>query len=277
MNQQLTDTRINLLWWNERAAQHRQTPLYQTHIKRLENGGLALLPLEVQELGEIRGQNVLHVQCHIGTDTLSLARLGAHVTGIDFSEAAISEAQNLAQDLGIRAHFETCEISELAHRYSGHFDLVFASLFLLKWLHDLNGWAKQLAACLSPGGRVYLSDSHPLVWALADHDPIRGNELVLGYPYLAQDAPSAFVEAGSYADRTLPTTANETREWSWGLGDVVNAIIGAGLTLEFLNEHTVGFYPAIADCVAGADGHYRLPEALDGRYPLTFSLSARKR
>ena len=90
-------------------------------------------------------------------------------------------------------------------------------------------------------------------------------------PIWPSGAPtSAFVEAGSYADRTLPTTANDTREWSWGLGDVVNAIIGAGLTLESLNEHTVGFYPAIADCVAGADGHYRLPDALDGRYPLTF-------
>ena len=212
----------------------------------------------------------------ISAPTRSLARLGAHVTGIDFSEVAISEAQNLARDLGIHAHFETCEISELAHRYAGQFDLVFASHGVLTWLPDLNGWAKQLAACLRPGGRVYLSDSHPLVWALADHDPIRGNELVLGYPYLAQGAPTAFIEAGSYADRTLPTTANDTREWSWGLGDVVNAI-GAGLTLESLNEHTVGFYPAIADYWPGADGHYRLPDALDGRYPLTFSLSARKR
>ena len=95
----------NLDWWNERAAFHRDTPLYQKHIERLRNGGLALLPLEVSELGDLSGRRVLHAQCHIGTDTLSLARLGADVTGVDFSEVAIAEARKLSRDLGISATF----------------------------------------------------------------------------------------------------------------------------------------------------------------------------
>lgn len=269
-------TQSNRSWWNERAALHRQTPLYRRHIERLESGGLSLLPTEVRELGDIRGLRVLHLQCHIGTDTLSLSRLGATVTGVDFSEVAIEQARRLSADLDIPATFEVCEIRSLTARYQGAFDRVFTSHGVLTWLPDLDEWAQQIAGCLTPGGQLYLSEGHPLVWALAERDAVEERGLRLGLPYLAQDQPLTFVEAGSYADRDLPTSANTTREWSWGLGDVVNALIGAGLVLDHLNEHPVGFCQVVDELEEGADGHYRLPAPMAGWFPLTFTIRATK-
>ena len=269
-------TELNHAWWNERAGLHRQTPLYQKHINRLTGGGLSLLPVEVGELGDIRGLNVLHLQCHIGTDTLSLSRLGATVTGVDFSEVAIQEARQLSLDLGIPATFERCEIESLKPRYSEAFDLVFTSHGVLSWLPDLNEWARQISGCVVPGGQVYLSESHPLIWALPEDSPVQDTSLRIELPYLAQDQPGTFVDAGSYADPELPTQANETTQWSWGLGDVVNALITAGMNINHLNEHAAGFYPVTPEFQEGADGHYRLPDPLDGRFPLTFTIRATK-
>ena len=220
----------NLEWWNERAAFHRDTPLYQKHIERLRNGGLALLPLEVSELGDLSGRRVLHTQCHIGTDTLSLARLGADVIGVDFSEVAIAEARKLSRDLGIHATFEVRELSALQSEFSEGFDMVFTSHGVLTWLSDLRVWAEQLAGCLRPGGNFYISEGHPLVWAFADEHPVDDGGLRLGHSYLSQPKPSNFVESGSYADREAETEINQTTEWSWGIGDVVNALIASGLS-----------------------------------------------
>ena len=269
-------TELNHAWWNERAGFHRQTSLYQKHIDRLTRGGLSLLPLEVSELGDIRGLSVLHLQCHIGTDTLSLSRLGATVTGVAFSEVAIQEARQLALDLDIPATFERCEIESLQTRYSEAFDLVFTSHGVLSWLPDLNEWARQISGCVVPGGQVYLSESHPLVWALAEESPVQETSLKLEFPYLAQDQPGTFVDTGSYAARALPTQANETTQWSWILGDVVNAFITAGMTINHLHEHAAGFYPVTPEFQERADGHYRLPAPLDGRFPLPFTLRATK-
>ena len=262
--------------WNERAAFHRDTPLYQSHIQRLKDGGLALLPLEVSELGDLSGQKVLHSQCHIGTDTLSLSRLGADVTGVDFSEVAIAEARQLSQDLGIPATFEVMDFASLKVEFSEAFDLVFTSHGVLTWLSDLGAWAEDLAGCLKPEGRFYISEGHPLVWAFADEHPLDSSGLKLGHPHLSQTKPSIFVEPGSYANRQAETENNQTSEWSWGIGDVVNALIGAGLRIDWLNEHPLGFYPASDEFIEENNGHYRLPDALHGKYPLTFSIRATK-
>ncbi len=269
-------TRVNHRWWNERAAFHRQTPLYQKHIQRLREGGLALLPLETSELGDISGLRALHMQCHIGTDTLSLARLGADVTGMDFSEVAIAEARKLSADLEIPAQFIQCRVAELAHTIPEQFDLVFTSHGVLSWLPDLTSWAQQAAARIKPGGRFYLSDSHPLVWAFAEEGAIEDDGVRLGLPWLSRNDGHTFVDSGSYADRHRETQHNETREWSWGLGDVLNALVSAGLTIEWLREHPVGFCQVTPEFRECEDGHFRLPEPLHGRYPLTFTVSARK-
>ena len=269
------DQQLNQAWWNERAAFHVQTPLYQKHIQRLKAGGLALLPLERRELGVINGLTVMHLQCHIGTDTLSLARLGANVLGIDFSKAAIEVARELSKELGIDARFKVHEIKEIAQHYPAYFDLVFTSHGVIPWLPDLDLWAEQIARCLRPEGRLYLSDSHPLVWSLSDKG-LQNGALQLTYPYLRQPEAASYHSPGSYADSDRHTKENETREWSWGLGDILRALVGAGLSILWLNENPEGFYPAIPELIEGEDGHYRLPDPLHGRYPLSFSLMAQK-
>jgi len=276
MSQDQKAQEINRTWWNERAGFHLETAFYQNFQRRLADGGHALLPREVEELGDISGLDVLHVQCHVGTDTLSLVRLGAHTTGIDFSPVAVEKARNLAEALGIPSRFEQAEIGSLRARFGPQFDLVFTSYGVLSWLPDLSLWAHNIAGCLRPGGRFYIIEGHPLAYAIADEANISGGRLELEYPYLAQTKAQPFNGSGSYADRERSTTANDTREWSWGLGDITNALMEAGLQLRWLREHPEGFcpiHPAMKQC---ADGHYRFPAPIHGRFPMTFSIMADK-
>jgi len=265
---------LNRAYWDERAGFHLDTEFYQRQVRRLSSGGHSLLPLEVRELGDISGLDVLHLQCHVGTDTLSLARLGANVTGVDFSRVAVDRAAALSKTLGIRARFEQMEIRAAGEHFAGQFDLVFTSYGVISWLPDLDVWASSIVRCLRPGGRFYIVEMHPLAFALADDLARQGDGLALAYPYLSRSEPLQFDEPGSYADRERLTTANSTREWSWSLADVITALLGAGLELQWLREHADGFYPQLPDMRAGEDGHYRLPEPLHGRYPLTFSILA---
>ena len=265
---------VNRAWWDERAAFYLETAFYQKHVDRLRAGGVALLPLEVRELGDITGLDVAHLQCHVGTDTLSLARLGARAVGVDFSSVAIDRARALSRELGIAARFEQAEIAEFGNRFPESFDLVFTSSGVLSWLPDLELWARQIVASLRPGGRFYIAEMHPLTWAFAEERAVDGDVVRLGHPYLTQGEAARFEEGGSYADPQRRTEANATREWFWGLGDIANALLSAGLRLRWLREHDLGFYPVVPGMVEGDDGHWRLPPPLHGRYPLTFSIDA---
>ncbi len=273
-NEREQDT--NRAWWDERAAFHLDTPLYQTHLRRLESGGLALLPLDVAALGDLTGLRVLHLQCHVGTDTVSLTRMGAKATGVDFSSVAIEMGRKLAHRLNLTTDFETCEIKDVGRRFAGQFDRVFTAHGVLPWLPDLDLWAGQIAQALVPGGALYLCDSHPFANALAEENTLSDRGLVVGLPYLSQASALGYDSPGSYADLGRATTANQTFEWSWGLGDVVTALTRAGLHIDWLREHPEGFYPFFPEMVEGADGHFRLPAPLHGQYPLTFSLQATK-
>ena len=153
---------------------------------------------------------------------------------------------------------------------------MFTSHGVLSWLPDLHAWARHAAACVVPGGQLYLSESHPLIWALAEQGAVMEDALKLGHTYLASGQPLTFEEPGSYADRASPTTHNQTVEWAWGLGDVVNAVLASGLQLVSLHEHPLGFFPYTEDFIERPDGHTQLPPALHGRFPLTFSLRARR-
>ena len=137
-------------------------------------------------------------------------------------------------------------------------------------------WATAIATCLKPGGRFYIVDGHPLAMSFAENSDMTPDGLRLRYPYLAQDEPLRFEEGGSYADTHAATEHNQSVEWVHSVADVVQAVMGAGLGLESLGEHAEGYYPIVSGMVRGDDGHWRLPDPLAGRYPLTFSLSARK-
>jgi SAM-dependent methyltransferase len=266
----------NHAWWEERARAHPTTSFYQPHIQSLRDGGSTLHEPELTEVGDVAGKQLLHLQCHIGTDSLSWVRQGATVTGVDFSNAAVTQARQLANELKLPATFVHSNVYELPARLSGQFDIVFSSYGAIIWLHDLQRWAATIAHFLKPGGFFYIVDTHPMLLTV-DEKLAEATELVrLKYPYFEHADPLRFEEAGSYADRQLPTKANVTYEWPHSLSQILMSLIRSGLTIELFAEHRHAPWQALPCCTQGPDKMFRLPEVLHVRLPLLFSLKARE-
>jgi SAM-dependent methyltransferase len=260
--------------WDERARFHADTPMYQESIERLLQGGDALLPFDDRVLGDLADCDVLHLQCHIGTDTLSLARRGARVVGVDFSTEAIVRARTLGKELQIEAQFVVADVYRLHEVLSGRFDLVYTSYGVLCWLGDLAAWARTAAHFLAPAGRLIVIDDHPLAAAIAE-DGLCGGRIALDWPYLSSGTAIRYEASGSYADPSAKTEQREQYEWSHGLAEVLQSVIHAGLRIERVEEYAEGFYPRHPEMIRNPDRTWRLPEPLHGRYPLTFALVAR--
>ena len=266
----------NHAWWEERAGVHPTTNFYHRHIQSLRNGGITLHEPELAEVGDVAGKQLLHLQCHIGTDSLSWARQGAIVTGVDFSKVAIGQAREFADELKLPAKFVHSDVYELPDRLSGQFDVVFSSYGTIIWLHDLQRWAATIAHFIKPGGFFYIVDTHPMLLTI-DEKLTEAAQLVrLKYPYFEHADPLRFDEAGSYADRQLPTKANVTYEWPHSLSEILMSLISAGLSIEMFAEHRHAPWQALPCCTQGPDTMYHLPEILRNRLPLLFSLKARK-
>ncbi len=264
----------NERWWDERAAFHLDTPMYREFVERLRDGHDALLPFDNRVLGDVDGLDVLHLQCHVGTDTLSLARRGARVTGVDFSEASLQQARGLAADLGIEASFVHGNAIDLPVSLQGPFDLVYTSYGVLCWLDDLMPWAAGIASRLRPGGRLVVIDCHPL-WRSRADKPLVDGGVLLRYPYLPQRAAMRFDDAGSYASPTQKTEHDTNHDWSHGIGAMFGAVRRAGLSIDRFEEHPEGYYQATPTMTRGSDRLWRLPEPLHGQFPLTFTLVAK--
>jgi SAM-dependent methyltransferase len=218
---------------------------------------------------------VLHLQCHIGTDTLSLARRGATVTGIDFSEDAVAQARALSTELGIDATFLASDVYTLPERLEGTFDLVYTSYGVLCWLGDLKRWAEVAAGYVQPGGRLIVIDSHPVGNAVAD-DGLGETHVTLDWPCLPSRAPIREDSPGSYADRGAQIEHRTRWAWAHGLGEIVQSVLDAGLTLERLDEYTEGYCPRHEGMVQAADRTWHYPQPHHGRIPQVFSLVARR-
>jgi SAM-dependent methyltransferase len=266
----------NHAWWEERAVLHPATKLYQHHIQLLGSGGISLHQLELSEVGDVAGKQLLHLQCHIGTDTLSWARKGAIVTGVDFSKAAINQATGLADELKLRARFVHSDIYELDDRLPGQFDVVFSSYGAIIWLHDLKRWGAAIAQYLRPGGFFYFVDAHPMLLTIDEKFSGDGELVRLAYPYFEHREPLCFTDQGSYADRALRTTANSTYEWMHSVSEILMSLIEAGLAIETFGEHRQCPWQALPCCGEQPDGLFALPDPLRDRLPLLFSLKARK-
>lgn len=253
--------------WDERVAIHLDSDFYD------HDGFLAgrdtLERFEPGEVGDVTGLDLVHLQCHFGHDTLSWARRGARVTGVDFSEPAIAAARATAEDLGIAARFVVADVLDAPDALEGAtFDVVYTSHGVLVWLPDIDGWAEVVVTLLRPGGFVYLSEGHPITWAVADDEP----RLVGDY---FQEGPARFDEPGTYADPDAATTHNVTNEWQHTLGDVVTALTSRGLVLEFLHEHPFAVWRRYRWLEHRGDGTYGPPPG-GPRIPLLFSLRARR-
>ena len=273
--------RANLALWNEWARIHEGAEFYD--VAGFKAGRSSLWPLEAEELGPYvdEGTSLLHLQCHFGLDTLSWARRGAEVVGLDFSGQAIALARRLADevDLSSRASFIESDVYDTARHLGGRrFDIVFVSWGAIEWLPDLERWAQICAAHLRPGGRFYMAEIHPLAYCL---DETTGpGELRLRYRYLpAPDDPVAEPVEGSYADPSADMTGHVAYGWSHSLSEVVGALLGVGLRLEFLHEAPFAVAPVYDSMERDESRWWWLPDGRGGRradLPFSYSLMAVK-
>jgi SAM-dependent methyltransferase len=265
-------TELNRRFWDEAVAIHLASEFYD--VASFKAGRSTLLPVEVAEVGDVHGKTLLHLQCHFGLDTLSWARAGATVTGVDFSGEAIEAARALAAELGIDARFLRSNVYDLPGAFSERFEIVFTSYGVLCWLPDLNAWAQVVANHLRPGGTFYIIEGHPMALALAD-DASR-DDLRLHCDYFGSEKPIIFdQDQGTYADPDAKLTNHRTAEFWHSLGETVTALIDAGLRIEFLHEFPYCAWPAVRSMTKGDDGYYRLPDN-DARIPFLFSIKATK-
>ena len=228
---------LNRLAWDDRAPAHAASPDYAIDRFVADPQFVSnVVRFDLPRLGDVRGARGVHLQCHIGTDTVSLARLGAQMTGVDFSAAALGEARRLAERLGLGVTFVESDVyaaTEVLEAAS--YDLVYTGVGALCWLPDIRRWAQVVEALLRPGGRLFLRDGHPMLWATADPRP--DGLLVLEHPYFERAEPTVWDEPGTYVQTDATFTHNRTAEWNHGLGEIVTALLDTGLELTMLVEH----------------------------------------
>jgi len=265
--------------WDERVPIHLASQSY--NVTGFLRGEKELTRIEREEVGDVRGKRLLHLQCHFGLDTLSWARLGARVTGLDLSPAAVAAARRLAEYLEMDARFVEANVYDAPEALRGEtFDIVYTGIGAVNWLPDIRAWARAVAACVAPGGRFYILECHPVLWSL-DNAPQEGleagaaPEYRLKYPYFETAAPGYVAEdALTYTDGPPLTQSPVSYEWNHGLGETVDALLQAGLHLDFLHEHREVPWQALPWMVpADAPRSWRLPEGAD-RVPLMYSLGA---
>ena len=262
--------RSNRRLWNDWTAIHENSAFYD--VEGFKSGRSSLSPLELAELGDVSGKTLLHLQCHFGQDTLSWARLGAKVTGVDFSERAIRLARSLSEELRIPARFICSDVYDLPEVLNGEFDIVFTSCGVLGWLPDLERWAQVVSRFLKSGGTFYVLDAHPFAEVFDDEEE---KDLRVKYPYFHGSEPLRFEGCGSYADPEADYSSVEY-VWDHSLSEIVNSVIAAGLRIERLNEFSYCAWRMFPFMEKGEDGWWRLSKDGDGDIPLMFSLRTLK-
>jgi 2-polyprenyl-3-methyl-5-hydroxy-6-metoxy-1,4-benzoquinol methylase len=269
-------TRANQTIWDAWTASDNDSD-HARDAARVAVGGSSLRPIERAEVGEVSGKTLLHLLCNRGSDTLSWARLGALVTGVDFSGQCIAQAHALALATGLSARFLQTDLYALPEVLDEQFDIVFMSYGVLCWMPGLPRWAELAAQYVRPSGVLYLVDMHPFAAFLSADEalPPAGVHLNTAQPYFHAANPHQTTE------RLTDTTGENSQRlatlsvWSYSLGEVVSAIASAGLQVEFLHEHPVSFYHQFPLLVEGTDGLWRWPEPMT-QLPLLFSLRASK-
>lgn len=257
--------------WNDWTGYHVESAFYD--VAGFKAGRSSLTPLDVAEMGDVTGRRLLHLQCHFGQDTLSWVRLGATVTGADLSDAAISFARQLAAELQLPATFVRSNLYELPDVLDGTFDIVYVNVGALNWLPDLAPWGRIIAHYLKPGGVFYMREIHPMSQLF---EPAAGGTgLELRYSYFNAAEPLRFDVQGSYAG-PAPDYHGVEYSWNHSLSEIIGALIGAGLQLEFFHEFPyTDFAAQFPGMVQRADGWWE-PTGPAAHLPLMYTLRARK-
>ena len=228
---------INRANWDQRAPAHARSPDYNVQGFIDDSTLLSdVVRFDRLLLGDVSGRKGIHLQCHIGTDTVSLSRLGATMTGLDFSPAAIEQARAMVGRSGDDVRFVEADVYDAVSALgSEKFDLVFTGIGALCWLPSISRWAATVAALLRPGGRLFIREGHPMLWSLDDSRP--DSLVVVDYPYFERVEPLVWQEDGTYVETDVVFTANTTHSWNHGLGEIVTALMSEGLEVTGLVEH----------------------------------------
>lgn len=258
---------VNQARWDELVDVHAASDHYD--VEGFRAGAIRVRDYEIEDVGDVTGKSLLHLMCHFGLDTLSWARLGARVTGADFSPKAIEKARAIADEVGIDATFVCSDVDSLPDKLDGRFDIVYTSRGVINWLPDIQRWAEVIAHFLEPGGFFYVTEAHPVA-QIFDHTP----ELKIRFPYFFREQPDALVVPGTYAQPDAEIKNLLEFGWSHGMGEIVTALARAGLRIDFLREDPVGEWdrPFLEQT---EDGRWRYP-ADEGELPLWFALKASK-
>ncbi len=267
---------VNRANWDERAPAHAASPDYA--LERFLGDPTFIsdvVRFDLPRLGDISGLRGIHLQCHIGTDTVSLARLGAEMTGLDFSPAALAEARRLAAATGVAAEFVQAEVYDAPRAVGGReFDFVFTGIGALCWLPKIKPWAQVVADLLSPGGWLFIREGHPMLWTLGDRSD---KLLVVADAYFEREQPTVWEDVGTYVQTDAIFRHNVTHEWNHGLGEIVTALLATGMELEMLVEHDSAPWEALPGLMERIDNtEWRLAER-PWRLPHTYTLRATKR
>ncbi|TCK67314.1 methyltransferase family protein [Winogradskyella wandonensis] len=255
----------NKATWNKKVAVHAQSDMYD--MEAFKAGKSSLMPYELKALGNVSGKSLLHLQCHFGQDTLSWSRMGAKCTAVDLSDEAINLAKQLNEELGLDAQFVCCNVLDTSQHISETFDIVFTSYGTIGWLPDLKPWAQMIAERLKPGGVFYIVEFHPILWMFDYTD----DKLEMKYHY-NQDEVIYDEYQGTYADQNSKMVSKEYG-WNHGLGEVVNALIEAGLQIDYLNEYDESPYDVFPNLVKTEAGLYKMKDQL---FPMIFEIKATK-
>jgi SAM-dependent methyltransferase len=250
---------INKEAWDKRTKIHVESEFYD--VASFKNGKCSLNPIELKQVGNVQGRSLLHLQCHFGQDTLSWARLGAEVTGVDLSADAIEQANLLKRSLGLKADFIERDVIQFGRENTRKFDIVFTSYGVLCWLSNLADWAQTVTNSLKSGGEFHLVEFHTF------------NDLLSGYSYFPNNEPD-IEEEGTYTENCDGTTSTMVT-WSHSMSEVINALIGAGLAIESFSEYPYSPY----NCFDGLElvpnlGYQMLYKGQ--QVPLLYSIKARK-
>lgn len=256
----------NQVLWNKKTGIHKTSDFYD--VDGFKKGKNALNEIELNELGDVSGKSLLHLQCHFGLDTLSWARMGAKVMGVDFAEKAIETAIELNEELGLDAQFICSNVYDLKERLNQKFDIVFTSYGTIGWLPDINKWADIVSHFLKPGGTFYIAEFHPALWMFDD------DFTKLTYSYFNNGVIEINSE-GTYTDRNADIKHKEY-SWNHSISGVINALINHGLKIDLMNEYDYSPYDCFPNTIKSEDGGYFI-KGYERILPMIYSIKATKK
>ncbi|MFN8248597.1 MAG: class I SAM-dependent methyltransferase [Ferruginibacter sp.] len=252
--------------WNAKTSWHVESSFYG--MEDFLKGKNSLNEIELELLGDVKGKSVLHLQCHFGQDSISLARMGATVTGADLSDAAVEKANALAKELNVNADFICCNIYNLPDLLDKQFDIVFTTYGTIGWLPDLGKWAGIISRYLKPGGKFVFAEFHPVVWMFDDEfDKV-------AYTYHKSD-PIIENISGTYADKNAPITT-ETISWNHSISEVLNNLVKYGMEINLFNEYDYSPYNCFNHTEEFEPGKFRIKH-FGNKIPMVYAVLATKK